>query len=307
MDILTVKNLTKKFGRFTAVNNISFSLKEGEVLGLLGPNGAGKTTTIQMLLGITIPDKGTIQYFGKDFFQNKQNSLSKINYTSTYNELQGRETVMENLIVSSLLYEVKDFKTKIARLVDYFKVGPLLDRRYRFLSSGEMSRVNLIKALLNDPKVLLMDEPTASLDPDIADQTLTLIENLNKDHKVSVLYTSHNMKEVERMCDRVIFLSRGKVVAEDTPLNLTKKIEDVQLNLTFDGDKNTIQEYLLKNKYKIRFKGENVVKVYTKEKLVPKIIFALSRRNIWITNIDIEKPTLEDVFIQISRKNKYVT
>ena len=118
MDILTVKNLTKRFGKFTAVNNISFSLKEGEILGLLGPNGAGKTTTIQMLLGITTPDAGEINYFENDFFNNRQSCLEKINYTSAFNELQGRETVMENLVVSSLLYQIKNYQKKIFELVD---------------------------------------------------------------------------------------------------------------------------------------------------------------------------------------------
>jgi ABC-2 type transport system ATP-binding protein len=233
MDILTVKNLTKRFGKFTAVNNISFSLKEGEILGLLGPNGAGKTTTIQMLLGITTPDAGEINYFENDFFNNRQSCLEKINYTSAFNELQGRETVMENLVVSSLLYQIKNYQKKIFELVDYFGVRNLIDRRYKFLSSGEMSRINLIKSLLNDPKILLMDEPTASLDPDIADKTLEIIENLKKDRNLSILYTSHNMKEVDRICDRIIFLNHGEIFAEDTPSGLTKKMEAISLEEAF--------------------------------------------------------------------------
>ena len=233
MDILRVDHLVKRYGDFIAVNDISFSLKEGEILGLLGPNGAGKTTTIQMLLGLTTADAGKIAYFGKDFFKDKQHCLSKINYTSAFNELQGRETVKENLIVSALLYQVKNHKQKIAELTEYFDVVPLLNRRYKFLSSGEMSRVNLIKALLNDPKILLMDEPTASLDPDIADRTLEIIEDLKKSHKISILYTSHNMKEVDRICDRIIFLDHGKIFAEDTPSGLTKKMEAVSLEEAF--------------------------------------------------------------------------
>jgi len=301
MGILEVKNLTKKFGQFTAVNNISFSVSQGEILGLLGPNGAGKTTTIQMLLGITTPDHGQINYFGKDFFTHRQECLSDINFASAFNTLQGRTTVWENLVVSAHLYQVKEYKKRILDLVSYFEVGRLLNSRYYDLSSGEKTRVNLIKSLLNEPKIMLMDEPTASLDPDVADKTLTLIENIKKDKKVTILYTSHNMGEIERICDRVIFLSHGKIVAEDTPINLTKKITTITLRLTFDAKKQVIAKYLTEQKQQFEFSRENVVIIKTQEKLAPDLIFGIKSREVWITDIDIEKPTLEDVFLQISR------
>ena len=301
MVILEVKNLTKKFNKFTAVDDISFDLKEGEILGLLGPNGAGKTTTIQMLLGITVPDHGEIRYFDKDFFHNRQDCLQLINYTSAFNTLQGRTTVWENLVVFANLYLVDDPKKKILKLVDYFEIKDLLNNQYKNLSSGERTRVNFIKALLNDPKIILMDEPTASLDPDIADKTLNLIEKYKQDNGVSILYTSHDMAEIDRICDRVIFLSHGKIVAEDTPLNLTKKIETTTLRLTFDTGKKIIEKYLLENEQTFEFVKENIVIIKTKEKLVPKIIFGISNEGIWMTDIEIQKPTLEDVFLQISR------
>ncbi|KKP51555.1 MAG: ABC transporter, ATPase subunit [Candidatus Roizmanbacteria bacterium GW2011_GWA2_33_33] len=301
MAVLQIKNLTKQFGSFTAVNNISFDLKEGEILGLLGPNGAGKTTTIQMLLGITTPNSGSIRYFDKDFSTNRQECLRTINYTSAFNALQGRTTVWENLIVFANLYLVDDPKKKILKLVDYFEIKNLLNSQYKHLSSGEKTRVNFIKALLNDPKVILMDEPTASLDPDIADKTLSLIEQIKQDNKISILYTSHNMNEIDRICDRVIFLSNGKIVAEDTPINLTKKIETTTLRLTFDKGKEIIEKYLTENKQEFEFSKDNIVIIKTKEKLVPKIIFGISSEGIWMTDIEIQKPTLEDVFLQISR------
>lgn len=306
MGILNVKNLTKKFGPFTAVNNISFELKEGEILGLLGPNGAGKTTTIQMLLGITTPDKGEIKYFEKNFYQNRQEILSQINYASAFNTLQGRTTVWENLVVSAHLYQVKDFRNKILELVNYFEVNKLLNSRYYDLSSGEKTRVNIIKSLLNDPKVLLMDEPTASLDPDVADKTMLLIEKLKENKKVTILYTSHNMSEIERICDRVIFLNCGNIVAEDTPLNLTKKIETATLRLTFDAKKQEVFNYLTEQKLSFEFKSDNVVVVKTQEKTIPDVIFGIKSKDIWITDIEIQKPTLEDVFLQISRTKQYV-
>lgn len=302
MAILQVKNLTKKFGSFTAVDNISFELREGEILGLLGPNGAGKTTTIQMLLGITIPNAGEIKYFNKDFFLNRQDCLQMINYTSAFNTLQNRTTVWENLLVFANLYLINDPKKKILNLVDYFEIKDLLNSLYKNLSTGEKTRVNFIKALLNDPKIILMDEPTASLDPDIADKTLSLIEDLKKEKQITILYTSHNMAEVDRICDRVIFLSHGKIVAEDTPLNLTKKIETTTLRLTFDKEKKPIEKYLKENNQEYEFKGNNVVIIKTQEKLVPKIIFGISNQGVWITDIEIKKPNLEDVFLQISRK-----
>ncbi len=305
MNILSVSHLTKKFnlptGGFTAVNNISFELKEGEILGLLGPNGAGKTTTIQMLLGIIIPTAGSIHYFAKDFFRHRQYCLGKINYASAFNTLQGRTTVMENLLVFSELYAVADPKKKILELLEYFEMTALANERYWDLSSGERTRINLIKSLLNDPQLILMDEPTASLDPDIADKTMSLIEKLKKDKRMSILFTSHNMAEVTRICDRVIFLDRGDIVAQDTPLGLTKSIKKTELQLTFDTGKDLIQQYVTEHSLKHNFINGHVVVIQTAEKQIPKVIFGISKKGVWMTDIEVRKPTLEDVFLQIAR------
>lgn len=304
--ILEVKNLTKKFGDFTAVNNISFTLKGGEILGLLGPNGAGKTTTIQMLLGITNAVSGTIKYFDKDFFRHKQECLQRINFTSAFNTLQGRITVWENLTVFAGLYKVKNPKKKIMDLIEYFEITDLLSTRYWDLSSGQKTRVNLIKALINDPEIVLMDEPTASLDPDIADKTLSLIESLKKSRSISLLYTSHNMDEIARICDRVVFLDHGKIIAEDSPLGLTKRIVNTKLRLMFDGDKNVVEKYLKGQNQNYAFADNNLVTINTEERLIPKIIFGLGKVGIWITDIEVKKPTLEDFFLQIARGDLYV-
>lgn len=198
MDVLKVNGLTKRFGEFTAVDGISFSVKEGEVVGFLGPNGAGKTTTIQMLLGIIAPTAGSIHYFDKDFFKDTQYCLSRINFTSAFNTLQGRVTVWENLLVFAHLYHVENSLSRIKKLIALFEMDDLMHKRYWDLSTGQRTRANFIKALLNDPKIILMDEPTASLDPDIADKTLNFIEELRHEHKITILYTSHNMAEVDR-------------------------------------------------------------------------------------------------------------
>lgn len=299
--VLEVINLTKKYGTFTAVDNISFSLERGKILGFLGPNGAGKTTTIQMLLGISSTTSGTITYFGKDFFRNRQQVLQKINFASAYNTLQGRITVRENLLVFGRLYNVKNVDKKISELSGYFEIEDILDQRFWDLSAGQKTRVNIVKALLNDPELLLLDEPTASLDPDIADKVLSFIEKLREDKKLSILYTSHNMEEVTRICDEVIILNHGKIVAHDTPLQLTKRIDAAQLKLTFEGDKKRVEKYLSEKDQKFSFPNKFTVLIDTKETLIPKLIFGISNEEIYITDIEVKKPTLEDVFLNIAR------
>ncbi len=303
--VIEVKNLVKHYGPagsgFTAVNNISFSVKEGEVVGFLGPNGAGKTTTIQMLLGITSLTSGTINYFGKDFQKHREESLQRINFASAFNTLQGRMSVMENLLVFARLYSVKNPKKKIMELIEYFKSEDLLNKIYYHMSAGQKTRINIIKSLLNDPDILLLDEPTASLDPDVADTTLSLIQDLKKSRNISLLFTSHNMDEITRICDRVIFLDRGNIVAEDSPLNLTKKITNAKLIVSFDGKTKTIEQYLTAEKQEYSFSNKFTVVIETQEKLIPGLIFGLSKNDIWITDIEIKKPTLEDFFLHIAR------
>ncbi len=303
-NILEVKNLTKKYGSFVAVDDISFSVPKGKIVGLLGPNGAGKTTTIHMLLGVTLLDGGTISYFGKDFYQHKADALQRINYASAYNTLQGRISVWENLLVFAMLYQVKNPEKKINDLVDYFQIKDLLQKRFWDLSSGQKTRVILIKSLINNPELILMDEPTASLDPDIADKTLSMIEELRKNQEISLLYTSHNMDEVTRICDEVIFLDKGKIVAHDSPLGLTKRIKNAVLKLTFDGSKEVVENFLRSSKQKFNFTHDFSVEVSTGEKQIPKLIFGLSDVGIWITDIEVKKPTLEDFFLQIARGEK---
>src|SRR3990167_753069 len=231
MDTLEVKNLTKKFGKFVAVDNISFSLKEGEILGLLGPNGAGKTTTIQMLLGVLTYTKGTILYFGKALNENREEILEKINFSSTYTNLPWNLTVKENLTFISYLYDIDDRKKKLEELAIIFRLDKLLNQRLSELSAGQLTRVNLAKAFINDPKVLLLDEPTASLDPEVAQFIRDFILKKQEKQKISIIFTSHNMSEVEEICDRILFINNGKIVADDTPENLMKSMDTSHLRL----------------------------------------------------------------------------
>jgi ABC-2 type transport system ATP-binding protein len=299
--LLEVDGLVKEYAGFRAVDRVSFVIPKGHVIGLLGPNGAGKTTTIHMLLGITTPTAGRIVYFGQDFTAHRQACLQRINFASSYNTLQGRITVWQNLVVYGHLYGIRRPDDKIRRWAEYFQVTPLLHRRYWDLSTGQRTRVNLIKALLNDPELILMDEPTAALDPDIADKTLSLIEEIRRDAGVSILYTSHRMNEVTRICDEVIFLDRGRIFAQDTPLGLTKRIRSAQLRLTVEGNHEVVASFLRERAQTFRFNQDHGVVIDTKEEQIPEVIFGLSERGVWITDIEVEKPTLEDVFLKIAR------
>lgn len=299
--VLEVRNLTKDYGSFRAVDGISFDVPKGKVIGFLGPNGAGKTTTIQILTGLTSRTAGTVTFLGKDFDTHKEHCLKRMNFVSAFNTLLGRISVYENLLVFAHLYEIKNAHRKIMELLEYFEIRDLKDGQYQHLSTGQKTRVNIVKSLLNAPKLILMDEPTASLDPDIADKTLSLIERLRAERNLSILYTSHDMEEVTRVCDEVIFLQHGKIVARDTPLGLTKRIPNVTLRLMFNDHKDVISDYLNQKQYPFTLHDEHTVSMDIEEKLVPRVIFDLSKLGIWITDIEVKKPTLEDVFLHIAR------
>jgi ABC-2 type transport system ATP-binding protein len=214
--IVLVRNLTKRFGDFTAVDGVSFDIRQGEILGLLGPNGAGKTTTIQMLLGLITPTAGEIRMFGLPFDSHREEILGRVNFSSTYVALPQALTVEENLRVIAKLYGMDRVTARIDEIVKRLEMEEFRTKITRKLSSGQMTRLSLAKAFLTEPKVLFLDEPTASLDPDIADKTRALIKEIRRSTGLTVLYTSHNMREMEEMSDRIIFLQRGRIVAEGT-------------------------------------------------------------------------------------------
>ena len=234
--IVQVERLTKRFGDFTAVDGIAFDIKPGEILGLLGPNGAGKTTTIQMLLGLVTPTSGSIHMFGKDLATHREEILQHANFSSTYISMPYSLTVEENLWVVAKLYGMTDIPRRIDDVLKKVELDTARTHVTRRLSSGQMTRLALAKAFLTEPKVLLLDEPTASLDPDIAHKVRALLKDVRQTTGLSVLYTSHNMKEMEEMSDRIIFLQKGKIVAQGTAQEITKQfgqrdLEDVFLKL----------------------------------------------------------------------------
>lgn len=233
MNVIEIKNLVKDFGGFRAVDNLSFSVERGGITAFLGPNGAGKTTTIQMILDIIAPTSGDIIIFGLDFKRHKEEILGRINFSSPYVSLPTNLTVMENLLTFARLYGVKNPKEKINKLASEFEIVHLLPRMTASLSTGQLTRVNLAKAFVNDPELLLLDEPTASLDPDIAEKTLSILTKMQKEQGVTVLYTSHNMAEIEKICNKVIFINKGVIREEGTPADLIKKFGHKDLNDVF--------------------------------------------------------------------------
>jgi ABC-2 type transport system ATP-binding protein len=231
--VVEVKGLTKDFKSLRAVDDVSFHLSPGEILGLLGPNGAGKTTIIHMLLGLTTPSRGKITIFNLDLQNHRERILQDVNFSSTYVSMPYSLTVRESLRVFARLYNVKDREEKIANLLKIFEMDDIKDKQVRHLSSGLLTRLNLTKAFINDPKILFLDEPTASLDPDIADKTRTFLKQIKKERQISILYTSHNMMEMEGMSDRIIFLNKGKIIASGKPEEVVKSFEGKNLEDVF--------------------------------------------------------------------------
>jgi len=232
--IVKVKKLVKKFDRTVkVVDNISFEIERGKITGLLGPNGAGKTTTIQMMLDLITPTSGSIKIFGKNVAQNREEVLSRVNFSSPYVNLPYNLKVWENLSTFARLYNVPNPRQKVEELAEFFDIKELLPKITSSLSTGQLTRVNLAKALLNDPELLLLDEPTSSLDPDVADRVRKLLLQIQKDRGVTILYTSHNMAEIEELCTRVIFLNKGKITDDGAPRQLVRKYGRKDLNDVF--------------------------------------------------------------------------
>ena len=233
---IEVINLSKSYGNKEAVKNINFRVNENEIIGLLGPNGCGKTTTIAMILGLLKPSNGKVLVNEKNIENNRISLLHKMNFISPYIELPKKLTVMQNLIVYGKLYSVKNLNNKIEYLANKLRLEEFLKKITGELSSGQKNRVSLAKALINDPSVLLLDEPTASLDPETGDFVRTFLENYKKENKISVLLASHNMSEVKRLCDSILMMKDGIIIDKGKPDELINKhgrqnLEEVFLKL----------------------------------------------------------------------------
>ena len=232
---IKIKNLYKNYKGFEAVNNLNFEIKKGSITGLLGPNGCGKTTTIGMILGLIRPTKGEVLINNKDIEieKNRISVLEKMNFISPYVELPKKLSVKENLIVYGKMYEVKNLQNRINTLSNDLKLEDFLNKKTGELSSGQKNRVSLAKSLINNPEILLLDEPTASLDPDTGDYVRSYIENYAKKNNTTILLASHNMSEVERLCENIMMMKQGKIIDEGTCEELISKHGRVNLEETF--------------------------------------------------------------------------
>ena len=231
--LVEIQELTKKFNGVTAVDRLCFSIHQGEILGLLGPNGAGKTTTIHMLLDIVTPSSGQILFEGLDLRQNREKIVRQMNFASSHVAMPYSLTVEENLQIFARLYEISHRQNRIERVLSELEMTSLRSKLTRTLSSGQMTRLSLAKAFITQPKLLLLDEPTASLDPDIADKVRALVKKYQQQFGCTVLYTSHNMREMKQMSDRIIFLQRGRIVASGTERQIVTRFGRQSLEEVF--------------------------------------------------------------------------
>ncbi len=310
--VLEVSNLSKRFPAkrrgevaFQAVDTVSFELHQGEVLGLLGPNGAGKSTTINILLGVLTPSSGEIKYFGKDFTEHRTDVLQYVTFASTYIKLPWRLTVSENLRVYGYLYGLTSmqFYSRMEKFLKFFGVWSQKDKTMSELSAGQITRVMLAKAFIPHPKIVLLDEPTASLDPDIAHEVRAFVLEQQREYGASILYTSHNMDEVSEVCDRVLFLRNGKIVAADTPERLAQSVSGARMVLTVSDGLKRIQRFAREQGLDANVTGREV-SLKIDEQAVAAFLTKLAGEHISYTHILIEKPTLEDYFLQMSKAEK---
>lgn len=305
--VLTVRDLKKVYGGkvpYIAVKGISFDLQKGEILGLLGANGAGKTTTIQMLLSTLKPTSGTISYFGKNFYTHRSEILNQVAFASTYVSLPWKLTIEQNLKVFGRLYGLSNEQIRYGdTLLERFGILHKKTTQLAKLSAGQVTRLMLAKAFMTRPKVALLDEPTASLDPDMAKDVLQFVLEQRDKHGISILYTSHNMAEVTEVCDRALFMQNGKIIADDIPDRLAKStgISKVTLQVG-DGLKRTLS---IAKALDLTCKTEHrSIEFELDEEQIAILLSVLAQAGVIYTHIDIRQPTLEDYFLSIVEQGK---
>ena len=300
--ILNVTNLHKSFGSTVAVNDVSFEVQPGEVVGLLGPNGAGKTTTIRMLISVLKPSTGTIVYFGKNLACHRSEILEQVAYASTYTNVPLFLSVLENFRLHALLYGMSsaDSKNRIADILAQFNLEAFAHRRVNQISAGQRTRVMLARAFLPNPKIVLLDEPTASLDPEVAHEVRSYLHRQSRNRGVSILFSSHNMTEVAELCDRVIFLNQGRIIAEDSPNALAHSISTTRIECSLGRPEHAasiLQKYA-------EPPDRDIYRLKVAEGDTARVIAELVASGADVRNLKIIPPTLEDFFLQRSRRQE---
>lgn len=313
MEVLTVTQLTKIFAagvwpfssrkEYKAVDAVSFTLKKGEILGFLGPNGAGKTTTIQMLLGTLTPTSGMINFFGKEFERHRIEILKNVSYASGYDKLPARLTIIENLDIVGRIYGIPNplRAQRLEEILRFFNMWEMRTKETGMLSAGQATKVMLAKAFLSNPEIVLLDEPTASLDPDVANEVRQFILKQKKERGTSFLITSHNMDEVTEICDRVLVLKQGSIIANSSPGQLAASVANARIHLIITHGHEPLIAYLQQQNihYVIR---EHDIEIEVDEHAIAGFLMRLAQMNVGYSRISIDKPTLEDYFLHISKK-----
>ncbi len=313
MEVLQVRNLTKIFAaglwpfssrkEYKAVDDISFSFQKGEILGFLGPNGAGKTTTIQMLLGTLTPSSGSITYFDQDFAGNRVSILKRVTYASGYDKLPARLSIWENLDIVGRVYGIahQQRQERIEEILKFFGMWNMRNKETGMLSAGQATKVMLAKAFLPNPEIVLLDEPTAALDPDAAHEVRQFILKQKHERGTSFLITSHNMDEVTEICDRVLVLKQGTIVADNTPEQLAASVASSRVHLVITQGKEQLVQYLMQENLAHSI-AEHEIIVEIDEQSIAQFLMKLANMNIAYSQISIDKPTLEDYFLHIAKK-----
>ena len=301
---LVVRELSKIYEgkkRFVALDKVSFWVSQGEVVGLLGPNGAGKSTTIQMLLGTLKPTSGDIEYFGRSLKDRRSEILQEVGYASGYSQLPWNLTVMENLDIHGRLYGLAGAQRR-RRIEKFLKFFGVFGHRHKLahkLSAGEATRVMLVKAFLGYPRMVLLDEPTAALDPDVCQEVRAFIRQQRREYGVTMIYTSHNMAEVSEICDRVIFLKEGKIVAVDTPQRLAATVSSSRVKLFVEHDREIVQKFLCSRGVQSEI-GDRWIEISIDDRCIGELMGELASRGVRFSGMEMKKPSLEDFFLRIS-------
>jgi ABC-2 type transport system ATP-binding protein len=303
MPLLEIRDLRKHYGAVEALKGLSLAVEQGEFFGLLGPNGAGKSTTINILLGLILPDSGSIRVFDQDFATQQVAIRRRMNVAAAFTSLTGVLTVRENLKVYGHIYGVKNLDRKIDELLERFEITELAQRKLQHLSSGQHTRVTLCKGLINDPALLLLDECTVGLDPDIAEKTRRALQEFQREKQTTILFTSHNMNEVEELCGRIAFLSKGELLRIDTAARIKSLIPHQVLEVRFGPgtDLSTLRH--LDGTPQAAPGGDSTLRFVLDdpEHQLDSLLRRLTQAGGHIADVQITRPTLEDVFIKIAR------
>jgi len=303
MPLLTIRDLRKSYDNVEALKGVSFSVEHGEIFGLLGPNGAGKSTTINILLGLILADSGHIEVFGQDFARHAVAIRRRMNVAAAFTSLNGVLTVRENLRVYGHIYGVKNIRARIDELLERFEITDLADKKLQYLSSGQHTRVTLCKGLINDPELLLLDECTVGLDPDIAEKTRRALKEFQREKKTTILFTSHNMTEVEELCGRIAFLSKGQILRIDTTEHITQLIPQQTLTIRFRSGTAMTTLPLPTNLPPVEVGTDSTLRfiLHDSEQQLDTILRHFTQSGATIADVQLVRPTLEDVFIKVAR------